>query len=63
MGQDGQIGQSEAADMTPDDASSSERTFDKLQADDMANEVRILWSEVGVCALLALLVAVYLIVE
>ncbi len=49
--------------MTPDDASSSERTFDKLQADDMANEVRILWSEVGVCALLALLVAVYLIVE
>ncbi len=49
--------------MTPADASSPERTFDKLQADDMANEVRILWSEVGVCALLALLVAVYLIVE
>ena len=49
--------------MTPADASSPERTFDKFQADDMANEVRILWSEVGVCALLALLVAVYLIVE
>ncbi len=49
--------------MTPAGTSSSERTFAKLQADDMANEVRILWSEVGVCALLALLVAVYLIVE
>jgi|GEM_PF-3307906 len=48
--------------MTPADASPPVRTFDKLQAEDMANEVRILWSEVGVCALLALLVAVYLIV-
>ena len=49
--------------MTPANASSSEHTFDELQAEDMANEVRILWSEVGVCALLALLVAAYLIVE
>ena len=48
--------------MTPPDASPPHRTFDKLQAEDKANEVRILWSEVGVCAVLALLVAVSLIV-
>lgn len=63
MGQDDQVGQGEAPDVTPPDASPPDGTFEKMQAEDMANEVRILWSEVGVCALLALLVAIYLIVE
>lgn len=49
--------------MTPADPSQPNRTFDKLQSEDIAAEVRILWSEVAVCALLALLVAVYLIVR
>lgn len=48
--------------MTPSDKSRGKRTFDRLQAQDMANEVRILWSEVAVCAVLVLLVALYLIV-
>ncbi len=43
-------------DTTPADA------FDKLQSEDKANEVRILWSEIGIIAFLALLVAIYLIV-
>lgn len=49
--------------MTGPDAPPPRRTFDRLQAEDMANEVRILWSEIAVCAVLALMVAVYLIVE
>ncbi len=36
--------------------------FAKMQAEDMANESRILWSEIGVMAFLALLVAIYLVV-
>jgi hypothetical protein len=63
MGQDGKVGQGEAADMTGPEAPPPRRTFDRLQAEDMANEVRILWSEIAVCAVLALMVAVYLIVE
>lgn len=39
-----------------------ESAFDRMQAEDTANEVRILWSEIGVGALLVLLVAIYLIV-
>jgi hypothetical protein len=57
MGQDDQVGQGEAADMTL-----PESAFDRMQAEDTANEVRILWSEIGVGALLVLLVAIYLIV-
>lgn len=49
--------------MTPPDVSPPDGTFERMQSEDMANEVRVLWSEVGVCALLALLVAIYLIVE
>ena len=52
--------------MTPPDPTPPEPTsadaFDKLQSEDTANEVRILWSEIGILALLALLVAIYLIV-
>lgn len=53
--------------MTPPDTTTPEPTpadaFDKLQSEDMANEVRILWSEIGIMAFLALLVAIYFIVE
>ena len=63
MGQDGQVGQGETTDMTRPDASPPGGAFEKMQAEDMANEVRILWSEIGICALLALLATSYLIVE
>jgi hypothetical protein len=36
--------------------------FDRLQARDARNERRVLWAEIGIAALLALLVAGYLIV-
>ena len=48
--------------MTPPAPSPTDPTFDKLRSEDMAAEVRVLWGEIAVCALLALLVAVYLIV-
>lgn len=48
--------------MTPPGPSRPDRIFDKLQSEDLANEVRILWCEVAVCASLALIVAAYLIV-
>ncbi|MEI7872880.1 MAG: hypothetical protein WCK95_12195 [Alphaproteobacteria bacterium] len=49
-------------DTTPTDTMPAD-AFDKLQSEDMANEVRILWSEIGIMAFLALLVAIYFIVE
>ena len=48
-------------DTTPTDTTLAD-AFDKLQSEDTANEVRILWSEIGIIAFLALLVAIYLIV-
>ena len=48
--------------MTTDEVTSPAGTFDKMLATDARNEVRLLWSEVGVSALLALLLACYLIV-
>jgi hypothetical protein len=36
--------------------------FDRLQAKDARNERRVLWAEIGIAALLALLVAGYLMV-
>jgi hypothetical protein len=52
--------------MTPPNETASDSTqasgFAKMQAEDMANESRILWSEIGVMAFLALLVAIYLVV-
>jgi hypothetical protein len=38
-----------------------DRTFARLQAEDMRNERRIFWSELGVIGLVAFLTAVYLI--
>ncbi len=66
MGQDGEVGQGKAADVTPPDTAPDtppDDAFTKLQSEDIANEVRILWSEIGIMAFLALLVAIYLIVE
>ncbi len=53
MGQDGQIGKGATADMT-------KTAFESLRAKDARNEVRILWSEIGVIAFLDLLLAAYL---
>jgi hypothetical protein len=36
--------------------------FDAMQTKDMKNERRVLWSEIGIASLLALLVAGYLFV-
>jgi hypothetical protein len=46
---------------TPDEPPAASG-YERMQAEDMANEVRILWSEIGIIALLALLVASYLII-
>ena len=62
MGQDGQVGQGETTDMTRPDASPPGGAFEKMQAKDMANEVRVLWCEIGVMAFLVLLVAMSVIV-
>lgn len=35
--------------------------FDDMQSHDRANETRILWSEIGVLALMAFLAAIYFI--
>jgi hypothetical protein len=48
--------------MTTGDVPPPASTFDRLLARDVSNEIRILWSEVGIAALLALLLACYLIV-
>ena len=48
--------------MTPGDVPPPASTFDSLLARDTRNETRILWSEVGIAALLAVLLACYLIV-
>jgi hypothetical protein len=40
---------------------SSDSPFGRLQAEDMRNERRIFWSELGIIALVAFLVGVYII--
>ena len=62
MGQDGQVGKSEAADVTTADAMPVASTFESLLAKDARNERRILWSEVGVALFVALLIVVFLLV-
>jgi len=47
--------------MMPPDPTPASR-FARMQAEDKANESRVLWSEVAVMAFLALLVAIYLVV-
>jgi hypothetical protein len=58
MGQDDQIRQGEAADVTP-----AESAFDRLQAQDIRRERRIFWSEVATVAFLGVVVVVYLMVR
>ena len=60
MGQDGQVGKSEAADVTPADVTPAATTFESLLAKDARNERRILWSEVGVALFMVLLIFVFL---
>jgi hypothetical protein len=62
MGQDGQVRAGETAHMTTEKATPPASSFERTLANDTRNEVRILWSEVGIAALLALLLACSLIV-
>ena len=48
--------------MKPPETTPATGSFARMQAEDTANEVRILWSEIGIMAFLALLVAIYFIV-
>lgn len=57
MGQDDKVGQGEDPSVTP-----GESVYEKLQADDVASEARIFWSEVAIAALVAFAVIAYLIV-
>jgi hypothetical protein len=56
MGQDDQVGQSQDSDLKP-----AASAFDRLTAEDTRQEYRLLWSEIAIAAVIALLVAAYLI--
>ena len=56
MGQDDQIGQSQDSDLT-----SAASAFARLTAEDRRQEKRLFWSEIGIAAVVAFLVAAYLI--
>ena len=56
MGQDDQVGQSQDSDLN-----SAASAFTRLTAEDMRREKRLLWSEIGIAAVVAFLVAAYLI--
>jgi hypothetical protein len=58
MGQDDRVKKGQNPD-----AISSESSFDSLLAHDKRNERRLLWSELGVAALVVFLVTAYLIVS
>jgi hypothetical protein len=58
MGQDDQIGQGEASDVT-----SAGSDFERLRAEDAGKERRIFWYELGVGALMAFLLVAYLILS
>ncbi len=60
MGQDNQVGESEIADMKAGDEKIALSTFDTVQAKDLWNEKRVMWSEVGTAVILALMAAAYL---
>jgi hypothetical protein len=62
MGQDDQVRKGETSHMTTGKVTPAAGSFDRMSARDARSEVRILWSEVGVAALLLLLLACYLIV-
>jgi len=56
MGQDDQVGESQDSDLK-----SVASAFARLTAEDMRREKRLLWSEIGIAAVVAFLVAAYLI--
>ena len=56
MGQDDQIGQSQDSDLT-----SAASAFARLTAEDTRQEKRLFWSEIAIAAVIAALVAAYLI--
>ena len=56
MGQDDQVGKSQDSDLK-----SAASAFARLTAEDMRREKRLLWSEIGIAAVVAFLVAAYLI--
>jgi hypothetical protein len=58
MGQDDQIGQSQDSDLT-----SAASAFARLTAEDARQEKRILWSEIAIAAVIASLIAAYLILK
>lgn len=59
MGQDDQVRQGKTAHMKAGDEKVALSTFDALQAKDLRNEKRVMWSEIGTVVLLVLLVAGY----
>ena len=56
MGQDDQVGQSQDSDLT-----SAASAFARLMAEDTRQEKRLFWSEIAIAAVMAFLVAAYLI--
>lgn len=56
MGQDDQVGQSQDSDLR-----SAATPFARLTAEDIRRENRLFWCEIGVAAVVAVLVAAYLI--
>ena len=56
MGQDDQVGQSQDSDVK-----SAASAFARLMAEDARQENRLFWSEIAVAAVVAFLVAAYLI--
>ena len=55
MGQDDQVGQSQDSDLKP-----AASVFARLTAEDTRREKRLFWSEIGIAAVVAFLVAAYL---
>jgi hypothetical protein len=56
MGQDDKVGQGQDPNLTP-----VESIYERLQAEDIAKEARVFWSEVGITAVIAFLAIAYLI--
>ena len=58
MGQDDQVGQSQDSDLK-----SAASPFALLTAEDIRREKRLFWREIGIAAVVAVLVAAYLILR
>jgi hypothetical protein len=58
MGQDDQIGQSQDSDLT-----SAASAFARLMAEDKRQEIRLLWWQIGISAVVIALVAAYFILR